>query len=386
MNGSELREARLKILEKLGGSREAIEQVVRYCENPFDSAKAPPPPIFPMPEEPHVEAWRGYLRPEPSDFFACLQQRLPQLLFPIEEGISAKDAYRDVIRRGKPVAESLMQKTLSLERPDAFRFFVGEHPSGALPVLVTPHRRDFETLDRALGFRNEPVPINPSVNAHTIAGFINWDRVRRHQTLWIATRGSGGAASWVEEMDRVLKQESWRFYDRFILLCAKPYSGVSSAALGLDLDEGAWVERSTLLRLEHEFTHYATKRVYGTMNTNLLDEVICDWAGITKALGRFRADWFLKFLGLENWPEIREGARALAYLPGLGGDAVALLCRLTTEVAAGVEELNDEFYLEEERPRFLLALTRLTLELLASDERERYFLEAYDEAGRMLGQ
>jgi hypothetical protein len=196
---------------------------------------------------------------------------------------------------------------------------------------------------------------------------------------------AASGTSWALEMERVMKSESWRFYDRFILLCARPYSGVDSSELGLDLDGPAWIETSTVLRLEHEFTHYATKRVYDSMNTNVLDEVICDWAGMTKALGRFRADWFLRFLGLEGLPQIREDARILAYLPGLGGDAVALVCRLTARAASGLEALHDELYREEDRPRFLLALTRLTLELLGSDDRKRYFLEGYDEAGRMLG-
>jgi hypothetical protein len=382
MDESERLEARREVLGQLGGRRDTLEEVLRYCRNPFDAAKAPPPPVFPMTEEPHVEAWREYLRPTPTDFFACLQSRLPQLSIPIREGISSTEVYRDVIRRGKPFGGELFGGTLSLERPDLFRFFVGDHPSGALPVLVTPHRGDFETLDRALGFRNEPVPINPSVNAHTVAGFINWDRVRRHQAAWMA---ASGGTSWGSEMERVLKNESWRFYDRFILLCAKPYSGVASEALGLDLDERDWIETSTALRLEHEFTHYATKRVYQEMNTNLLDELICDWAGITRALGRFRADWFLTFLGLERFPIVREGGRALAYVPGLGEDALALVFRLTPKAALGVEELHELYYAEEERPRFLLALTRLTLELLASGERKRFFLEAYDEAGSMLG-
>jgi hypothetical protein len=382
MSVRDRRDARRDVLRELGGRSETLEEVLRYCENPFDAAKAPPPPVFPMAEEPHVEVWRAYLNPLPEDVFAFLQERLPQLSIPIAEGTASTEAYRDVVRRGKPFAEDAFGGTLSLERPDLFRVFVGEHPSGALPVLVTPHRRDFESLDRALGFRNEPVPINPSVNAHTIAGFINWDRVRRHQAAWMA---AASGTSWASEMERVMKNESWRFYDRFILLCGRPYSGVSSSELGLDLDEPAWIETSTVLRLEHEFTHYATKRVYDAMNTNVLDEVICDWAGITKALGRFRADWFLKFLGLEGLPEIREGARVLAYVPGLGEDAVALVCRVTAGAAAGLEALHDELYREEERPRFLLALTRLTLELLASADRKRYFLEGYDEAGRMLG-
>ena len=148
MSDHDVREVRRDVLRELGGRGDTIEEVLRYCENPFDPAKAPPPPVFPMSEEPHVETWRAYLNPPPSDFFACLQERLPQLAIPITKGIASTNAYRDVVRRGKPFVEDAFGGRLSLERPELFRFFVGEHPSGALPVLLTPHRSDFETLDR----------------------------------------------------------------------------------------------------------------------------------------------------------------------------------------------------------------------------------------------
>ena len=113
--------------------------------------------------------------------------------------------------------------------------------------------------------RSEPVPISPSVNAHIVAGFVNWDRVRGHQAAWLAEHGPLGAAGWPREMQRVVREERWRFHDRFILVCARAYSATSASELGLTCGEADWLEQSIVLRYEHEFMHYATLRLYGKM-------------------------------------------------------------------------------------------------------------------------
>ena len=45
------------------------------------------------------------------------------------------------------------------------------------------------------------------------------------------------------------------------------------------------------------------------MRNNLHDELIADYAGITAAIGHYRAAWFLRFLGLEDYPTYRPGGR-----------------------------------------------------------------------------
>jgi hypothetical protein len=271
-----------------------------------------------------------------------------------------------------------------LERPAQLRLIMHEHPAGALPVLSTPHRPDFETLDRALAFHHEPVPIHGSVNAHTIAGLLNWDRVSRYQALWLSQHGSAALAAWGKERQRVATAEKWRFYDRIMLVCEQPYSDVRAPQLGLEMTDERWLQTSTHLRLEHEVTHYATMRLYGYMGLNLFDETICDWAGMTAALGRFDSRWFLQFLGLEDWPRIRPDGRVHAYCQALDQEAFALQCRLMRRVAAGLAWLSQTYYRESERWLFLLALTRLTLELLAAESREHFFLRAYQEAQQLL--
>jgi hypothetical protein len=150
------------------------------------------------------------------------------------------------------------------------------------------------------------------------------------------------------------------------------------------MTEGDWTERSTVLRVEHEFTHYATHRLFGAMSLNLWDETIADFMGMTYVLGSFRADWFLCFLGLEAWPEVRESGRVGTYAEGLSPAAFALLAKLMVEVAHSLEDLHARFYDPGERGCFLLALASLTLELLAADDAAARFGKAYAAARALI--
>ena len=71
---------------------------------------------------------------------------------------------------------------------------------------------------------------------------------------------------------------------RFIILSAKPYSNVTAKTLGLD--EKDWQEKSMIIRLEHECTHYYTKRFFGCSQNHLHDELIADFFGLYAAFGQ----------------------------------------------------------------------------------------------------
>jgi hypothetical protein len=191
-----------------------------------------------------------------------------------------------------------------------------------------------------------------SQGAIMIAGYNNWTRVRE-----LRQRG--------EELRRELYQ------DRFILLSDGPYSAVPAAGLGLPEEE--WRELSLVLRRDHECAHYLTRRIFGSMRNNLHDELIADYAGITAAAGRYRADWFLRFLGLEDFPAYRPGGRLDLYRgdPPLSDGAFRQLHALIKEVAETVERFdagrpNDP----RERALAILALAVLGLEELAGSEGE----------------
>jgi hypothetical protein len=376
---------RRDVLGRLGGGGAAVDEVLAYCESPF-TAVLVPSPVFPLPDEPHLEDWRRYAAEAGSQAFAYLQERLPQLAIPVREGVSKTPAWTDVVLAGKPFREVDFGGRLSLEHPERLSLFIHEHPAGALPVIVAGHRGDFETLVRALAARGEPVPIGPAVNAQMVAGFINWDRLGRYRAGWLRGAGPEGEGLWPGEMARLGMAERWRFQDRFVLTCAQPYSGVPARELGLAMDEQEWLAASTRLRVEHEFTHYATKRVFGHMSLNLLDETFSDFMGTTYALGTFRAAWYLRFLGIDDGPaRARPDGRIHTYASKLSPPALALLCAVTAQAARALETLCARFYAPSERGRFLLALAGMTLETLAADEAPALFAESYEAAGRLTG-
>jgi hypothetical protein len=368
---------RRRTLTSLGASAEVCDELLRYNASPFREVQVATP-VFPLADEPHVADWRRYAAEAADDVFGYLQARLPQLNVPIRAGISQTEAYGRAVRRGEPLAFDELGGRLALLTPEGLRLTIFEHPAGALPVLTTTDRGDFETLVRALACRSEPAALGPAVNAQIVSGFVNWERVARYRESWSAGREPLEVQlAWADELRRLAAHETWRYQDRFLVTRVHRYSDVGVAELALEMDDDEWRERSTRLRLEHELTHYATQRVFGAMRLNLLDETLADFMGLTLALGSFRACWFLRFLGLEAWPHVRADGRVHTYTEGLSRPALEILHALVVRAAHGLEALAARHFAPQARGRFLLALCPLTLELLAADEAERLFLEAY---------
>jgi hypothetical protein len=369
------------VLRAASTDEAVVGEVFRYCESPF-RVPVVPAPVLPQADEPHVAAWRTYAASCGDDPFGYLAARLPQLAIPVRAGISATAPYGEVMRKGAPFEPGAFDGTLSLRSPSLLRLTIHEHPAGALPVLGTSDRADFETLFQALACRHEPVAVSPAVNAQIVSGFLNWDRVQQHRTAWAATVDPFRAmTAWPAELARIGQSERWRIQDKVLLTCDRTYSSVSAADLGLPFGEDEWLERSRVLRVEHEFTHYATKRVFGSMSLNLLDETIADFMGVTYALDRpFRAAWFLRFLGLEDWPAVRPSGRAGTYASSLSPDALRVLLEVTVAAAHGLEAVAARHYDAAQRPRFFVALASLSLELLASPEATDFFAEAWSAA------
>lgn len=351
-----------------------------YCRRGFDAGRLPPAPVLPLEDEPHLEDWHRYIREGADAPFAFLQQRLPQLSIPIRAGVSSTDAYAAVARRGEPFDERRFGGSLALERPACCRLFIHRHPAGALPVLCSAERADFERLVRALARRSEPAAIHPAVNAQKVAGFINWDRVGRLRAAW-----QGSAAAWPAELQRLAAEEPWRIKDRFIVIGVAPYSGVPPERLELPLTLDEWIDRSTAIRLEHEFTHYATKRLFGEMRVHLLDEIIADVMGFTSAFGSFRARWAVACYGLDGGSGVRKDGRLHAYRGELSDGDFQSLCGVAVRALAALERICDRFYSAEARARFLLALTCSTLDDFAASEAESRFSMAWEQAGRLTG-
>ncbi len=328
------------------------------------------PPFLPPPPEPHVEVWREYAADAAQmGAWEALRRRLPQLRFPVRAGISQTEAYRAATRRGEDVTDG--GDGLEIHFPDRLRIWIHDSLAGPIPVLCAADREDFVLLVQALSGRNEPVPVPDSMGACLVSGFNNWDRIRR----LLERRPPEERA---EELARIVPHKTL-YQDRFLILSEGPYSGVAAAEMGLPPEE--WLRLSLLIRLRtSNAAHYLSLRLFGRVYDRPVDELIADYVGVAAAAGRYRFDWALRFLGLEDSGKYREGGRLENYVgrPPPSGAAFQTLQGLMRAAAVNLERL-DSLYFSGPRQggdRMLLApeLFPATLEQLAAGQADVYRL------------
>lgn len=364
---------RRRVLHQFGANEFEADELLAYNENPFRHNEAH---SIPLPDEPFVAAWAQYAKEaQQHGIVETLRDKLVQFRFPIEAGMSQSPVYKSATLRGK--IEYSVYDFLRIEAPEALSLELYATSSGSVPLLITRHRSDFVTLVQALTRKNEPVPIPDSMGACMITDYNNWDRISQYRSTWLAQEGNS-VENWGSEFSRLIPQKEL-YRDRFILLSNGAYSAVSHETLGLD--EIAWKEMSLIIRREHECAHYYTKRVLGSMRNNMLDELIADFMGLYIANGRFKADWFLHFIGLEDFPRYREGGRLQNYRATLSEGAFKVLQRLMYHAAHHLEACQYLFDgSHTSKANILNTLTQLTLEAFASDNFHEHTEHAFYQA------
>jgi len=362
-------------LDGLGASPEERAEIAAYNENPFNLEPLTSEVRFPLPDEPFVPFWESLAaEARTRGAFAVLREHLPQLRFPVRPGIGETEGYRAATRRGVPPDEIPEATGLAVERPEAIELVVHESPAGRIPLLIARRREEFVALLQALTKRNEPEPVPAAQGALMVSGYNNWSRFRELRRRWEALPPLERAtATWNEEFQR-LQGRRELYQDRFILLSDGPYSAVP--ATGLGLEEGEWREISLALRRDHECAHYLTRRLFGSMRNNLLDELIADYTGMVGAAGRFRAGWFLRFVGLEDFPRCRPGGRLDLYRgkPPLSDGAFRVLQAMVKRAAENLERFDAGLPPgprgPEETALLIAALASLRLDDLAAEGAE----------------
>lgn len=362
-DADERRRLRAAVLDRLGAGEAVRDELLAYNDPAFDVDGAPPPDSLPLADEPHVAVWAEYAAGVNGPFQA-LQEALVQLRFPVRAGISELPAYRAVTLSGDPPELSGLATGLQLRHPDEVRLDIVATPGGRLPVITGCGRADFVALLQALAYKNEPATIADSQGAATVAGLNNWDRIERYRRAW---RGAHPEGDWDEEFHHVIARREL-YKDRFMILSDGPYSSVPAERLGLA--EERWRELSVTIRMHHECTHYATSRLFGSMRNRALDELIADYFGISAAIGNFRDDWALLFLGLESFPDYREGGRLQNYRAELSDDGFGVLQRLVRDAVLNLARfdarLSDRDRTPSGQANVLLALASFSIEELAA--------------------
>jgi hypothetical protein len=283
--------------------------------------------------------------------------------------MSADDAYRRATRRGDFAAADAFAPGLELRRPEALELTIATTMAGGVPVLVAGDRADFVLLVQALTGRNEPIEVPDAMGACLVKGLNNWSRVAAYRANWSRATGESNDEAWASEFQKLIPRKEL-YQDRLVILSRGPYSATSHVATGLA--ELEWLDRSVAIRREHELAHYFTYRVFGSMRSHVVDELVADFVGLSIGYGAYRADLALRFLGLEAFPAYRAGGRLEHYrgTPPLSDDAFAAVQKLTVRAAHNLEALAGVSGPPpgnlDATGRLTLGLVTLTIEELAS--------------------
>jgi hypothetical protein len=371
---------RYQTLADFQASESQIQELLTYNENHFQHNLKQSLPSFPLESEPHLKTWEQYTtEAQEIGAYSTLKKYLGQLKFPILAGISETEDYRKATRQGMSSENLNLATGLNLTQPENLQLKIHQTLAGAIPVIITGNRADFISLIQALTKRNEPVSIPDSMGACLIGGYNNWHRVQEYQKQWRRSHPEKcSELDWKQEFKRLTSQKEL-YQDRFIILSPGFYSNIPAHKLGLTDNE--WQKLSLTIRLEHECTHYFTRRVFHSMRNNLLDELIADYMGIVAAVGKYRSDWFLTFIGLESFPHYRQGGRLENYQgePPLSEGSFIILQSLIKKAAENLESFDHQKFSTNrtymDHLVILISLTTLTLEILASDQAHRMLEE-----------
>ena len=311
------------------GAIHVSDELRGYFQNKFCSMETRKRPV--STDEPYLDSWEEYVtKYSESEALLLLRKCYPQLNFPIAEGINKTQDYIDTVLKGKPQAIGSMSL---LDKPDNVTVKLHTSIAGKVPVLIVADDKDFVKLVQCFLYKNNPTPIPASMGALLANGVNNWNRIHALRAKWLL---NNPAETWNQEFSGNVLPNPGLYKDKLIILSTKPYSNVP--ADWLNLTDEKWASYSLSIRLEHECTHLYTLNRYGCASNNLHDELIADYIGISKTMGAYNKEWMLAFMGLEEYPSYREGARLENYL-GSANLKADDFRPLTTVIKSAIESI-----------------------------------------------
>ncbi len=363
-------------LNTLTNDHSVIGELLCYTKNKFSSRKIIDESL--EKEEPYISTWNTYkTESEKIGVFEMLKSKFKQFRFPIQKNISLQQDYRNATLKGASTNKIPMATGLVLNEPKSLKLEVYQSIAGKVPVLIVPNNDDFNTIIQALSYKNEPVKIPHSMGAALINGINNWDRIDTLKKEW---QQANPFENWNIYFKKHIIPNTSLYKDKLIILSTKPYSGVSANSLNISSKD--WKKYSLTIRLEHECTHLFTLKHYGHMANNMHDELIADYMGIHKVLGKFNSNWFFNFIGLENFPEYRFGARLENYLgnPPLSKEAfniLKIIIKNATDNIANFDKYLGKTQSSEDQIRSLESICSLGLIEIAADKEGQRLLSSY---------
>ena len=325
-----------QFLAKLTNNEQIINELINYCTAIFEMPELSIFKQLPLIDELHVKTWRSYQQEaaELQSVFDVLTTKIVQFNFPIEKDISLLAVYKNATLRGYPTRWLSEATGLRLEAPQGLQLIFKNGLVGNIPILIVPNKKDFDSVLQALVYRNEPFSIPSAMGASIIKGLNNWDRIREN----ISRYRNQYPKSPLSELKIAIFKQPILYQDTFILASQKPYSNIYPS----NYEPEQWIIDSLSIRIQHEYAHYFTQRFFGKMRNHLHDELMADYLGLHAIQPYFKADLFLLFIGLENYPAYRKGGRMENYIsnPPISPPAFKILQKIIIKAAYNLEKLD----------------------------------------------
>lgn len=374
-------EQRLHVLTSFGADHRQFDELLAYNANHF----CIPPlwdPSIPLSDEASCIAWDRYAAEvKRVGSLLALSSFLPQFQFPIQTERRLDLQYLQAVNQGRFIHQTSTANSLRLQDPTQGTLQLVHTLAGRIAAITSATRADFVTLVQAFTCKGEPCSVAGAKGACIIAGFNNFDRIHRLKDEYLRT--SPNPSLWPQRWAEI-KQQKELYQDSFILLSPGEYSGVPAAAMELSSLE--WRTLSLRIRIEHECAHYCTRRLFGSMRNNMLDELLADYCGLEWTIGTYRADWALRFLGINEVSGSGDGGRLENYRgdPPLSEGAMTILRRLVYASAKSIEVFSNSIasrrHQQGSRGAALVALASATLERLAMPDAPAFLLQKFNES------
>ncbi|WP_272149795.1 DUF7005 family protein [Tenacibaculum aiptasiae] len=360
-------------LKKFVKSEKAVDELIVYTKNKFNSIDKKASSY----NNEFIKVWEDYKKESLEiGCFNTLKKYLVQLQFPVKKNISKTEDYKNVTLRGR---QKQSDGFLELNKADDIVFELYDSPIvGKVPVIIVPNEEDFTTVICALSNKNEPKKLPNSMGALFINGINNWDRIHKLKSSWLKKNPLG---NWKQAFKTDILPNPYLFKDKLIVLSGKGYSGIKSKQLGISDEE--WKSSSLIIRREHECVHLFTLQYYGRMANNIHDEIIADYAGITRVLGNFNKEWFLNFMGLEAYPKYRLGGRLQNYqqpisLSEESFNGLKLLVKGISETIANFDDILGEIKNSNDYLNRIKSICEVSIITMASHKGVEALINSYN--------
>ena len=349
-----------KDLWKYTNSKDVVEELFSYSSNVFPKLQGKIK--LPLSDESHIPAWKFYKKNSENNFLLDeLKSVFPSLNFPIKKGINTSEDYDKAVFKGHSVQNLAEATGLDLIQPNDIHLQFIEGLVGRIPAIIVENFQDFESLIQALVYKNQPREIPPAMGASLIKGLNNRHRLK-NALIDLENRI---ISSKNDQRKEILSNKSL-YQDTIIIASKNPYSNVYPSGYS----KPEWIEDSLSLRLNHEYAHYATLRLFGIIRSNLHDEILADFLGIVGIKGNFKADLFLHFLGLEQYPKYRKGGRMENYTKNISFEGFEVLKTMIYRAAHNIEKYDQSIQSENFKHKAffqMLTLSQLSIIELAKD-------------------